>query len=139
VAELNERWAQVANIDEWTQFILKQTEDTTELITSAPRSGIWTMRGDGGIGYARRDTDWHTVADETEAFYLRIAAAGQYRYAGADLGILVTRGRFMDAEHQLLDRARSWITGIKGEFASVPPPPDEPPAHEPEPFGFKLL
>ena len=26
--------------------------------------------------YARRDTDWHTVADEAEAFYLRIASTG---------------------------------------------------------------
>ncbi len=138
VAELNERWAQVANLDEWTQFILKQTEDVTELITSAPGSGIWKMR-DGAIGYARRETDWHSVADQTEAFYLRIAGAGQYRYPGADLGILVTRGRFMDADFQLRERARSWIRGIKDQFASVPLSPDEPPVREPEPFGFKLL
>ena len=106
VAELNERWAQSHNLDEWTQFILKQTEDVTELITQAPASGIWKAHGDGAIAYARRDTDWHTVADETEAFYLRIAGVGQYRYPGADLGIMVTRGRFMDDDHELLDRAR---------------------------------
>jgi hypothetical protein len=138
VEELNERWAQTHNLDEWTQFILKQTEDVTELITEAPRSGIWRLGGDG-ISFARRDTDWHTVADETEAFYLRIAGVGQYRYPGADLGIMVTRGRFMDEEHQLLDRARDWITGIKREFASVPPGTDEPPLVKPEPFGFKML
>jgi hypothetical protein len=91
----------------------------------------------GPIRFDRRVTDWHTVADESEAFYLRIAAEGQYRYPGADLGILVTRGRFMDDEHELLDRTRDWITGIKSQFESVRP--DEPPAVEPEPFGFKLL
>jgi hypothetical protein len=139
VDELNERWAQVHNIDEWTQFILKQTEDVTELITAAPTSGIWRMRPDRSIGYARRDTDWHTIADESEAFYLRIAGEGQYRYPGADLGILVTRGRFMNAEHELLDRARTWISGIKGQFASVPPGAETPPAVQPEPFGFKML
>jgi biotin carboxylase len=138
VDELNERWAQAHNIDEWTQFILKQTEDVTELITEAPRSGIWRSNG-AGIAFARRDTDWHTVADESEAFYLRIAGVGQYRYPGADLGIMVTRGRFMDEHHELVDRARSWISGIKGEFASKPPGPDEPPAVKPEPFGFKML
>jgi hypothetical protein len=79
------------------------------------------------------------VADESEAFYLRIASAGQYRYPGADLGILVTRGRFMDDEHELLDRARSWIAGIKGQFRSVPADADAPPITTPEPFGFKLL
>jgi hypothetical protein len=140
VDELNERWAQTQNLDEWTQFILKQTEDVTELITGAPASGIWKMQPGGGIGYARRDTDWHTIADESEAFYLRIAGRGQYRYPGADLGILVTRGRFMNAEHELIDRARDWITGIKAQFASVPPQGESSPeTPAPEPFGFKML
>jgi hypothetical protein len=79
------------------------------------------------------------VADESEAFYLRIAAAGGYRYPGADLGILVTRGRFLDDDHELVDRARSWIAGIKSQLHSVPPPSVEPPPVEREPFGFKLL
>jgi len=138
VDELNDRWAQAHNLDEWTQFILKQTEDVTEMITKAPRSGIWRTNG-SGLTFARRDTDWHTVADEAEAFYLRIAGVGQYRYPGADLGIMVTRGRFMDEYHELLDRARSWITGIKAEFESEPPGPEQPPARAPEPFGFKML
>jgi biotin carboxylase len=137
VDELNRRWAHPGNIDDWTQFILKQTEDVTELITRAPASGIWRMEPDGTIAFARRDTDWHTVADEREAFYLRIASQGQYRYPGADLGILVTRGRFMNERHELMDRARDWITGIKAQFESVPP--EAPRSVEPEPFGFKML
>jgi biotin carboxylase len=137
VDELNRRWAHPGNIDDWTQFILKQTEDVTELITRAPASGIYRMQDDGTIAFARRDTDWHTVADEGEAFYLRIASEGQYRYPGADLGILVTRGRFMDEHHELMDRARGWITGIKSQFESVPP--EAPPSVAPEPFGFKML
>jgi biotin carboxylase len=139
VEELNRRWAHPGNLDEWTQFILKQTEESVELITEAPASGIWRMGDDGRIAYARRDTDWHTVADGSEAFYLRIATAGGYRYPGADLGILVTRGRFLDDDHELVDRARSWITGIKSQFRSVPPPSEAPPPVEPEPFGFKML
>jgi biotin carboxylase len=137
VGELNDRWAQVQNLDEWTQFILKQTEDVTERITGAPASGIWTMPETGPIRFDRRVTDWHTVADESEAFYLRIAAEGQYRYQGADLGILVSRGRFMNDEHELLDRTRDWITGIKSRFTSAPL--EETSVVEPEPFGFKLL
>jgi hypothetical protein len=139
VEELNQRWAHPGNLDEWTQFILKQTDDAVELITEAPPSGIWRMDDDGAIGYARRDTDWHTIADASEAFYLRIADAGGYRYPGADLGILVSRGRFLDDDHELVDRARSWITGIKSQFRSVPPPSELPPPVAPEPFGFKML
>jgi len=139
VDELNARWARTHDLDEWTQFILKQTEDTVERITEAPASGIWRRGADGTISFARRETDWHTVASDDEAFYLRIADAGQYRYPGADLGILVTRGRFLSPEHELLDRARGWIEGIKSRFAGVPPEGTEPPLHEPEPFGFKML
>ena len=97
VDELNRRWAHPGNIDDWTQFILKQTEDVTELITRGAELGhLADAEATERIAFARRDTDWHTVADESEAFYLRIASEGQYRYPGADLGILVTRGRFMD-------------------------------------------
>jgi biotin carboxylase len=139
VDELNRRWAHPGNIDDWTQFILKQTDDAVELITEAPASGIWRMSDDGSIHFARRDTDWHTIGDESEAFYLRIADVGGYRFPGADLGILVTRGRFLDDDHELVDRARRWITGIKGQFRSVPPEAEREPAVQPEPFGFKML
>ena len=51
----------------------------------------------------------------------------------------MTRGRFMNDEHELLDRTRGWISGIKAQYASVPLDHDDPLPHEPEPFGFKLL
>ncbi len=137
VDELNDRWSQPGNIDDWTQFILKQTDDRVERITEAPASGIWRMGSDDSITFARSDTDWHTVADENEAFYLRIAGPGQYRYPGADLGIMVTRGRFLDDDHELTDRARRWIDGVQAQFRSVPF--EDVPPIKPEPFGFKML
>ena len=140
VDELNTRWASAQNVDSWSQFILKQVTDEVELITAAPRSGIWRRAADGTISFLRRDTDWHTVQNEDEAFYLRIAHEGGYRYRGADLGILVTRGRFMDDDHELTDRARGWIAGIKDQFRSVPLEGDvTPPVPTAEPFAFKML
>jgi len=142
VDELNEGWAQASAIDEWSQFILKDTADVVELITEAPRSGIWRLDPDalGGISFVRRETDWHTVASEDEAFYLRIAEAGGYRYPGADIGILVTRGRLQTDDHELTDRARTWITGIKAQFLTAPLDAVEaPPVRESEPFSFKML
>jgi biotin carboxylase len=138
VGALNDRWAHPGNIDEWTQFILKQTDDRVEQIVDAPASGVWRMGSDHAISYARRETDWHTVADESEAFYLRIAGPGHYRYPGADLGIMVTRGRFLDDDHELTDRARRWIDGVQSQFASEPIDRQVPPI-QPEPFGFKML
>jgi hypothetical protein len=139
VDELNERWTHPANIDEWAQLVLKQREDFVELITQAPASGRWRM-GESGPEFVRPDTDWHTVGDEREAFYLQIAGPGQYRYKGADLGILVTRGRLMDDSYELTDRARAWIAGIKAAFRGVPVEDETArPLPAPEPFGFKML
>jgi biotin carboxylase len=142
VDELNAQWAQPSAIDEWSQFILKDTADKVELITSAPASGVWKLdpSAHGGISFVRRETDWHTVASEDEAFYLRIAEAGGYRYPGADIGILVTRGRLQTDDHELTDRARVWIDGIKKQFETAPLGAWEtPPRREPEPFSFKML
>ncbi len=139
--ELNTAWSQPSAIDEWSQFVLKDTADRVELITEAPRSGIWRFDPDahGGIRFVRPETDWHTVVDESEAFYLRIAGEGQYRYPGADIGILVTRGRLQSDEHELTDRAHDWITGVKRQFWTAPALPVGDELPQPEPFSFKML
>jgi hypothetical protein len=72
------------------------------------------------MSFARWANDWHNLIDETEAFYLQVAAAGDYRYKGADLGVLVTRGRLQTDDEQLTERCRRWIDGIKGQFAGTP-------------------
>ena len=91
--------------------------------------------------FVRGETDWHTVADEDEAFYLRIAHEGGYRYPGADIGILVTRGRLQTDDHSLTERAHTWISGIKGQFVTAPlqAATASLPVREPEPFSFKML
>ena len=142
VNALNAAWAAPEAIDAWSQFILKDTADKLELITGAPRSGIWRLdpSAHGGICFVRVETDWHTVADEDEAFYLRIAHEGGYRYPGADIGILVTRGRLQTDDHALTERAHAWITGIKRQFETAPLMDAAPvPVREPEPFSFKML
>jgi biotin carboxylase len=128
IEKVQKRWT---HYDNWTQLVLKQTEDKVELITKAPRSGIWTMQPDGSIRFLRPALNITSVGDESEAFYLRVYSVGEYCYHGADLGILMTRGRMQSAKRELLDRAKKWNAGIKTEFASVPPPPDayvEPPS-----------
>ncbi|MGE3967831.1 MAG: biotin carboxylase [Dongiaceae bacterium] len=117
------RWAE---FDNWSQLILKHTGDGVELITRAPASGIYRMEDDGRIRYSRPDTEWSNVSGEDEAFYMRVYSAGDYRYHGADLGIVVARGRMQSDRRQLLARARQWAAGIKGEFQAIPVPPEMP-------------
>lgn len=118
VEALNERWAKQANIDGWSQLIVKHTEDTIEYVTEAPKSGIWKMYDTGGIQFDRMDTHRRAVENENEAFFLRIAKKGDYLYEGADMGILVTRGRMMTDEFGLNHRAKHWIKAIRSQYKS---------------------
>lgn len=138
VNDLNQRWADPDNIDEWSQLVVKFTEDRVDRLVSAPESGIWRLQPDGGVEYNRFDYHRRAVDSEREAFWLRISGPGDYRYEGADLGILITRGRLMTDDFELNERARAWIHGMKAQFlgesieAGVTPAPVEV-------GGFKIL
>lgn len=134
VEELNERWADPDNIDGWSQLVIKYTEDKVDRITHAPPSGIYELDSKGQMHYVRMQTHRRTVQFENRAFFLRIGGVGDYRYEGADLGILVSPGRFMDDDFQLTKRAKQWIKGIRGFYAG-----ESDTAAQPELTGFKLL
>jgi hypothetical protein len=91
-----------------------------ELFTSTPRTGVWRLHDDRRISFARPANDWDSVMDESEAFYMRIAAPGDLRAEGAQLGLLVTRGHLQTDDYQLTERCRRWVDGIKAHFASTP-------------------
>ncbi len=119
VDELNARWADPENIDTWSQLVIKHVDDDVDRVTDAPRSGIWEIDDAGRAQYVRLQTHRRTVQFENRAFYLRISGAGDYRYEGADLGILVSPGRFMDDDFKLNDRAKAWIEAIRGEYSGT--------------------
>ena len=116
IEELNERWAEKDNIDSWCQMVIKHTDDTVDLITEAPETGIWRLKNDGTAEYDRFDYHRRAVESEKEAFFLRIMKPGDYRYEGADLGILVTRGRAMDDRFRLQQRSKQWIKAIRAHY-----------------------
>lgn len=117
--ELNQRWADPDNIDSWSQLVIKHVKPDIDYITEAPESGIWKLQDDGSVNYVRFDYHRRAVEDESHGFYLRISGKGDYRYKGADLGILITRGRLMTDDFELNDRARAWIDGIVGAYQGV--------------------
>jgi len=122
IEELNARWADPAMIDGWSQMVIKHTEDSVDIVTQAPESGIYRMLDDGRVVFDRFDYHRRAVESDREAFFLRILKPGDYRYEGADLGILVTRGRSMTGGFRLTDRSKRWIHGIKREFSARPLP-----------------
>jgi biotin carboxylase len=116
VDDINRRWAEASSVDVWSQIILKDTGDEVEQLTRAPQTGIWRLQGDG-IGFARWGHDWHSLHDDSEAFFLRVLAPGDYTYPGADLGVLVARSRMQTEEGELTPRAHEWIDGVHAQFA----------------------
>ncbi len=131
VEELNERWRDLAAVDVWAQLIMKEPSDSVERILSAPRTGIWHLDEDGKLDFAGVSNDWHDVTHEDEAFFLRVYGPGDFRFKGADLGILVSKGRMQTAEG-LTRRSRRYIDGIRSQYVSEPLP--QPPA--PMPIGY---
>jgi len=140
IKALNNRWADPDNIDSWAQLVIKHTDDTIDQIVEAPQTGIWHLRDNGRVEYGRFDYHRRAVEDESEAFFLRIAGAGDYRYEGADLGILITRGRLMTKKFELNDRAKAWIKGIRDHYRVRPLEPRGPMGSgEIQPGAFKIL
>jgi hypothetical protein len=117
LARVQQRWSE---FDNWSQLILKYPQDKVEMITRAPASGIWQMDGAGEIRLVRKSIDWFLVSGENEAFYLRVYTAGDYRYKGADMGILVSRGRMQTDDRTLTERAKKWAQAIHRQFECVP-------------------
>ncbi len=125
VDEVNARWADPDMIDTWSQMVIKHTEDSVDILTKAPETGIYSLNDDGSVSFSRFDYHRRAVESEKEAFFLRILKPGDFRYEGADLGILVTRGRSMTDNFKLNERAKKWIHGIKSSFNARPLPTAE--------------
>ncbi len=124
VDEINERWEDLASEDVWSQMILKETDDIVQRLTATPRTGQYSLDGTGALVFRQPALDWHQLQNESEAFFLRIYGVGDYRWKGADLGVLVTKGRLQvdsgEGRSALAIRGRHLIDSIRAEFAGTP-------------------
>jgi biotin carboxylase len=119
VDEINERWQALAAVDVWAQLIMKEPIDSVERILAAPETGTYHLDDDGSLRYQQKVDDWHDVTHEDECFYMRVYGPGDYRFKGADLGILVTKGRMQNSDG-LTRRCRDYIAGIRALYRSEP-------------------
>jgi D-alanine-D-alanine ligase-like ATP-grasp enzyme len=125
VEEINRRWRDLAAGDTWAQLIMKEPNDSVERILAAPRSGTYQLSGDGELTFLRVSHDWHQMTSEDECFFLRVYPPGDYRFKGADLGVLVAKVR-MQTTAGLTQRCRRYIEGIRSQYVSEPI--EQPPA-----------
>lgn len=127
IDEINARWERGYGEDEvWGQMIISETSQDIEIFTATPQTGIWRLDEAGRVSYVRPAQDWSSVNDESEAFYMRVAAPGDIRCEGAQLGVIITRGHLQTDDYQLTDHCRHWVDGIKARFVSTPLSPSAP-------------
>ena len=134
VDEINERWQELAAVDLWSQMIIKETSPGVERIDTAAPTGSYVLDDRGALVFRRTALDWHQLQNESEAFFMRVYGPGDFRWKGADLGILVTKGLLQTGEPATLTiRAKHLIDSIRAHYTGTPvmPPQAE------EPVGVK--
>ena len=105
-------------------MVIKETSPVVQMITSAAPTGQYSYDRSGALIYRRAALDWHQLQNESEAFFLRIYGAGDYRWKGADLGVLVTKGRLQrrgkGGADTLTIRAKHLIDSIRAQYTGQP-------------------
>lgn len=124
VDAINERWQELAAVDLWSQMIIKETAPTVERIDTAAATGTYALAANGALEFRGSALDWHQLQTESEAFFLRIYGPGDYRWKGADLGVLVTKGRLQSGRPgsaaTLTIRAKHLIDSIRAHYTATP-------------------
>ena len=121
VDTLNQRWADESNLDTWGQLVIKHTVKgpaAIDRVQRAPESGIWRLDPRGGVSFVRPDIHRRGARGPDEGFFMRITGPGDYRYEGADLGILMVPQKLMNSG-ELTERARAWIDGLRAEYLAI--------------------
>jgi hypothetical protein len=125
VDEINERWQRLSGSDAWSQMVIKETAQITDQLTATPLTGQYYLDDAGALVFRRAALDWHQLQNDSEVFYLRIYGVGDYRWKGADLGVLVTKGRLQtDAGRSvaLSIRGKHFIDSIRAQYVGIPVP-----------------
>ena len=118
VEQFNRHWVEAEETTNWSQLIIEHTADAAEIVRHAPATGIWRMEPNGRLLFRQPASQPQAVADEAEAFFLRTVDLDDVAARGQSLGRLLVRGRLLTDDHQLTERANSWISGFRALFAA---------------------
>ena len=104
VDEINRRWEDLASVDLWSADDHQgDLAGRSSRSPRSPRTGQWYFDDAGELRFRRAALDWHQLQNENECFFLRIYGPGDYRWKGADLGVLVTKGRLQTEDPEVTE------------------------------------
>ena len=124
VEEINERWRELAAVDVWAQLIMKEPTDRSSASSRRRGPAPGTSTTTATSPTPARATTGTTSPTRTRRSSCASTRPGDFRFKGADLGILVTKGR-MQTNEGLTPRCRHYIDGIRAQYVSetLPEPP----------------
>ncbi len=105
------------------QLVFKYTRPEMAVVTQAPATGVYRLNGDE-LAFVRHENHPATLADD-ELFLLRIIAADDYAYKGADLVILFARQPLQGGDNTLTTAARRFISAVNHAITYRPLTPEE--------------
>jgi biotin carboxylase len=98
------------------QVILNYTEESMQIVTQAPVSGVYTLEDSGQLALKKASYNRREALAENEAYVLRLMEADEYAYKGADLAIMFTNCRIRGPQGQLNPTGELWVSALKGCF-----------------------
>ena len=124
VDEINERWEELASGDVWSQMIIKETDDIVQRLTATPQHRAVLAGRQRRAGLPAGRARLAPAAERVGGVLPADLRPGDYRWKGADLGVLVTKGRLQvdsaTGKSALTIRARHLIDSIRAEYAGTP-------------------
>lgn len=117
--QISDRWRAIAAGEAWSQLIIKETGAGLERILAAPRAGTWWLADDGELDFRQASSDFYEIRSEDEVFFMPVCGKGDVKLSGADLGVLISRGR-MEAAGRLTGRAQRFIAAICAQYRCEP-------------------
>lgn len=108
------------NENDFSQIILKQTENNLNYIDKSPETGIYEITPFGEIVFIKESLNYREITNKNQLFFYRILKHGDYAVKGTDLGILMLPRRAMDENFKITDQANLWINQMKNQFVSYP-------------------
>lgn len=106
-------------LDSWTVLAVRHSGPAAEMITRAPRTGLYRMKGAGGISLVDALTDWRSAIGADTAYFLRLQGAGNYRASGTLLGLIYMRMPGIGEQHTPTPVARKWLDSFAAAYAGL--------------------
>jgi hypothetical protein len=116
VAPLRSRYD---TFDAWTILAVRHTGPAAEMITRAPRTGLYRMTETGTVTLVDTTADHRSALGTETAYFMRLQSAGNYRASGTLLGLLYLRQAGLDELHLPTVQSRKWTDAFAASYTGL--------------------